>query len=154
MTRLFPRSTFLTTAALLGAVVVAALGAQTEQGRGLLVAAGLAGAYGGYTELAFTAPQALPDRVPATSYLAPPSFTVRNVTGRRHEYAWSIRLTESGRTRDVAGGRVTLAAGQPVTITPSTKALCEPGPVTVGVRLDSGEAISFRATCSANIDEG
>ncbi|MEV0828783.1 hypothetical protein ACWDA3_26790 [Nonomuraea rubra] len=154
MTRLFPRSTSVTTAALLGAVVVAVLGAQTEQGRHLLLTAGLAGTPAGYTELAFAAPQALPERLPATSYLVPPSFTIRNVTGRQHEYGWSVRLTESGRTRTVASGRVTLADGQPVTITPPTKALCEPGPITLRVRLEGGEEIAFRATCSANIDEG
>ncbi|MDP4500592.1 hypothetical protein [Nonomuraea turcica] len=154
MTRLFPRFTSLTTAALLGAVVVAALGAQTEQGRHLLLTAGLAGAPTGYTELAFVAPQALPARVPATSFLVPPSFTIRNVTGRQREYGWSVRLTESGKTRTVASGRVTLADGQPVTITPPTKALCEPGPITLGVLLEGGEAIAFRAACSADIDEG
>nr|SBO91439.1 hypothetical protein BN4615_P953 [Nonomuraea gerenzanensis] len=135
-------------------MVVAALGLQSDQGRHLLVEAGLAGAPAGYTELAFAAPQELPDRVPATSYLVPPSFTIRNVTGRQHEYGWSVHLTESGRSRTVAGGRVTLADGQPVTITPPTKALCEPGPITLRVLLEGGEAIAFRATCSANIDEG
>ncbi|TYB60598.1 hypothetical protein FXF51_30740 [Nonomuraea sp. PA05] len=154
MTRLVPRFTSAATAALLGAVVVAALGLQSEQGRRLLLSAGLAGAPAGYTELAFADPQDLPDRLPATSYLVPPSFTIRNVTGREHEYGWSVRLTESGNTRTVASGRVRLADGQPVTITPPTKALCEPGPIRLGVLLEGGESIAFRASCSANIDEG
>ncbi|NRQ32321.1 hypothetical protein HII36_10790 [Nonomuraea sp. NN258] len=135
-------------------VVAAGLGAQTEQGRDLLLAAGLAGAPAGYTELAFATPTALPGRVPATSFLVPPAFTIRNVTGRQREHAWSVRLVESGRTRAVANGRVTLADGQSVTITPPTKALCAPGPITIRVELAGGQAITHRAVCSADIDEG
>jgi hypothetical protein len=154
MTRLLPRFSFLATAALLGTVVLLVLGAQTEQGQHLLRSAGLAAAPSGYTELAFADPQALPALVPATSYLVPPAFTIRNATGREREYAWSVRLSESGSTRTVASGHVTLADGQPVTITPPTKALCEPGAIRLRVLLEGGESISFRATCSANIDKG
>ena len=146
-------STLLAAATACVAVIAVSLGAQTDRGRDLLAAAGLAGEQTGYTELAFAAPQRLPAQVPATSFLNPPAFTIHNVTGHRRDYGWSVLLTESGRGRTVASGRVVLADDQPVTITPVTKALCQPGHIIIRVRLEgSGETIYHRAVCSADID--
>ena len=146
-------STLLAAATACVAVIAVTLGAQTDQGRDLLAAAGLAGEQTGYTELAFAAPQRLPAQVPATSFLNPPAFTLHNVTGHRRDYGWSVLLTEAGHARTVASGRVVLADDQPVNITPVTKALCRPGPIIIRVRLEgSGETIYHRAVCSADID--
>ncbi|WP_067482141.1 hypothetical protein [Actinomadura hibisca] len=138
---------------LLAAVLVLGGLSQTPPGQALLRAAGVAGATETYSELAFADPPNLPRELVSGAELPPVTFHVRNATGQRRAYTWSLGLTagQPGKAeaaaRPLAKGETTLADGGSAEITPRVRVVCRPGPLTVAVRLDARRAISFQAEC-------
>lgn len=135
-------------------VLLAATGfAQTTPGQDLLRSAGVTGATGAYSGLAFGSPAELPRKLLPGADLPPLPFIVHNATGSTRTYHWTVELAGSGEERRVAAGQATLVDGGSIVITPKGRVSCTGGPVRVSVRLDRRHSIDYHATC-ASADTG
>ena len=132
-------------------ILVVGVLSQTPPGRDGLRSAGVLGTPAAYTELAFSAPEELPQQLVTTNVTKVPAFEIHNVTGAARRYRWSVTLTSAGgAVQAAAAGQASVAAGHSATLTPSVRPECRPGPLTVTVSLAaSGESIRFRADCLA-----
>jgi hypothetical protein len=135
---------------LLMIVLAAGVVFQTPAGRDVLRSAGVLGTPAAYTELAFTAPDDLPQQLVAANVTKIPAFEIHNVTGTAHRYRWSVTVSSASGAMQAAAGETPVAVGHVATLAPSARVECRPGPLTVTVQLaTSGESISFRADCLA-----
>lgn len=129
-------------------VLVCAVGAQTPAGHSALAAAGLFEKPVPVTELAFSAPGALPNTLPAPTAKVSVSFTVRNDSANPRSYDWSVVVVHSGVSSVKATGAVATAAQGRATVESSVVPECTGGRAQIVVRLASlDQAISFWMTC-------
>lgn len=136
---------------LLAAVILVGVGlAQTRPGHTLLGDTGLYEQPATYTELAFTAPDALPQALKKSGASIPVSFSIHNVSGRPRTYQWTIEVVQDGNARVAASGaELTPASGREV-ISRSIAATCASSRLQVVVRLAApAESISSWMTCSS-----
>ena len=135
---------------LLTIILAAGVLSQTPPGRSMLRVAGIVGAPASYTELAFAAPQELPQQLVATDVTTLPAFEIHNVTGRTRRYRWSVTLRSTGGAMQSATGDAAVADGKLAIVSPVLKVGCWPGPLTATIRLVSrGESLGFTADCLA-----
>jgi hypothetical protein len=135
-------------AALAAAAVLAAGVGQTGAGHAILRSAGLLSEPSGYTSLAFTDPQALPEQLAAKRTDVGISFVVRNSTPASHDYQWSVVLVAGQQTRRLAGGTVRVAPGRAAVIARSASISCSRGRVQMVVGLARpAESIDAWAAC-------
>jgi hypothetical protein len=131
-------------------VVLAGVGlAQTSPGHVLLRDAGLFQVPPRYTELAFTSPQTLPTRLASQHAAIGVSFDIRNVSGTRRNYRWSIELVRSGRRELKAAGVASTPAQGRETIARVVRTSCAGGRLEVVARLAApAESVHFWLTCA------
>jgi hypothetical protein len=131
------------------ALVLAVVGvAQTGAGQSLLRAAGLAGPPPGYTALSFTNPAQLPTQLYSREALLDASFMIRNSSTAARRYDWQIFAAWNGRTRRLAGGQATVAAGRTGQVSRDVLASCASGQLQIVIKLaEPRESISYWATC-------
>ncbi len=135
---------------LAGLAVVCAGLAQTQPGHAALAAAGLYEKPAVYTELAFSAPGALPSTLAKSGTPVSVSFGIHNVSGSQQSYNWSIALVRSGTSRVAASGVAATPAQGRATVTKPVKVTCASASerIQVVVRLASpADSISFWLTC-------
>lgn len=138
-------------ALLLVIVLAAGVLCQTPPGRAALRSSGVLGTPAAYTELAFAAPDDLPQQLVAANVTQLPAFEIHNATGATHRYRWSVTLSSAGGAVQAATGETSVADGHIATLAPSVKVTCRPGSLTVTIRLATGgESINFRADCLAS----
>lgn len=134
---------------LLALVVVSAGIAQTSTGHGLLREVGLSQASPGYTELAFTDPQALPTQLGSEHASIPVSFGIHNVSDSSRTYSWSIETVRSGRSHPVAAGVVRTPAQGRAAVDRTVALSCAGGRLQIVIRLAAlAEPIDFWVTCA------
>ena len=134
---------------LLGAIILTAGIGQTTLGHTILRKAGITGGPTGYTSLAFSHPQSLPEQMGSKSANVEVSFVIQNTGDALRDYQWSVGLAQGQRRHDVATGNVRIAAGQEATITRSAKSSCTRGQIRVVVSLaEPAESIGAWIACS------
>jgi hypothetical protein len=134
--------------ALVGVVVLAAVLAQTREGHAVLQRAGLYEQPTSYTSLAFEHPQSLPDQLTSKRANVDVSFVIRNATGARHGYRWSVLLVQGQRSRRVFSGTVGVAPGREATVIRTAAVFCTRGQVRIVVTLAlPAEAIDAWLAC-------
>jgi hypothetical protein len=134
---------------LVAGFAVACVGlAQSTPGHSVLHSVGLYEEPASYTELAFTAPDALPRTLAKSGTAVTVAFGIHNVSGNPRSYDWSIALVHSGVSEVTATGAAPTSAQGRTVVTRSVMATCAGGRVQVVVRLASpAESIGFWLTC-------
>jgi hypothetical protein len=137
--------------ALVVVVVLSAVGfAQTHAGNAVLRRAGLAAAPLSYVELYFAHPGQLLTQLYSQEALLDPAFEIGNKSGAARRIDWTMLEIQHGTTRQVASGRVTVAAGGTVTIDQELITSCVGGTLAVEIRLAApNESIRYVPTCWA-----
>lgn len=123
------------TVSLVAIVILIVAIAQTSIGHAILRRVGLSEQPTNYTSLAFTQPQSLPEQLSSRRTEIGVSFIIHNADEARHNYNWSMLLFQTGHTRRVASGKVSVPPGNGAAITQSARFLCAQGRVQVIVRL-------------------
>lgn len=135
---------------LAGFAVVCAGLAQTQPGHAALAAAGLYEKPAAYTELAFSAPGALPGTLAKSGTPVNVSFGIHNVSDSARSYNWSIALVRSGASRVAASGVAATPAQGRTAVSKPVAVTCASASerIQVVVRLASpADSISFWLTC-------
>jgi len=140
------------TVALIAALVVAAAIGQAVIGRTVLRKAGLINVPAGYTSLAFTAPQSLPEQMSPAQKTHAVSFVIRNAGDSVRHYRWSVLLAQDAQARRVDTGEVRVRPGHAVPITRSEKFSCVRGTrIRIIINLARpSEAIGAWAACRSS----
>lgn len=137
---------------LVALVVVGAGLAQTRQGHVLLSDAGLYKVPTSYTELAFTAPDSIPDQLKSQRVPLGLSFWIHNASGSPRNYRWSIVTMRAGKSHVEATGVASTPGQGRVTVARTVVLACVGGRIQVVVRLAApAESIDFWATCPPRV---